>query len=68
MPKLYERELQQLRGSSYIITPYQARRLESGLDKGASLLLAVEPYIIRTTPATGQLTLSTAEAGRFSVR
>jgi len=44
MPKLYERNVQQLRGSSYIITLPNDWVLESGLEKGASVLLAVEPY------------------------
>lgn len=55
MPKLYERTLQQLRGSSYIITLPKEWVIESGLEKGSSVLLAVEPYIIRIIPATKQV-------------
>lgn len=52
MPKLYERNIQQLRGSSFVITLPKEWVLDSGLEKGASVILAVEPYIIRIIPAT----------------
>ncbi|MEM2931433.1 MAG: AbrB/MazE/SpoVT family DNA-binding domain-containing protein [Nitrososphaerota archaeon] len=55
MPKLYERNIQQLRGSSYILTLPKEWVLESGLEKGSSVLLAVEPYFIRIVPATKQV-------------
>ncbi len=55
MPKLLERNIQQLRGSSYIITLPKDWVEESGLEKGSSVLLAVEPYIIRIIPANKQI-------------
>jgi len=60
MPRLYERNIQQLRGSSYVITLPKEWVLESGLGKGSSVLLSVEPYIIRITPSTRQVKRSTS--------